>query len=196
MMKIRNGAMTGSNRATSRGTQGGSALIVGILLLLVVTVLAVSGMRSTVMQERMSGNLHDRNLAFQAAEAALRDAEAFLFAGGGVGVFAGSGLCPQLTESVNPCTGNNPMQPGNPDAWIPGTYNWGTHSRTYDGEIAGLSAQPRYVIERLNQTIPSDSVTAAADEPLPDASVYRITAMATGGTDTAVVILQTTYVIR
>ncbi|AKJ96382.1 hypothetical protein TVD_01430 [Thioalkalivibrio versutus] len=55
--------------------QEGSALIVGLVLLLVVTILAITGMQDTLLQERMSGNWHDRNLAFQASEAALREGE-------------------------------------------------------------------------------------------------------------------------
>ena len=50
----------------------GSALVVSLILLVVLTMLAVQGMRTNVMQERMAGNLRERNLAFQAAEAALR----------------------------------------------------------------------------------------------------------------------------
>lgn len=58
--------------------QNGSALIVGLILLLVVTILAIAGMQDTLLQERMSGNWHDRNLAFQASEAALREGETWL----------------------------------------------------------------------------------------------------------------------
>ena len=53
----------------------GVALPVALLLLVVITILALAGLRSTTLQERMSGNLHDRNLALQAAESALRVAE-------------------------------------------------------------------------------------------------------------------------
>ncbi|WP_026148213.1 PilX N-terminal domain-containing pilus assembly protein [Thioalkalivibrio sp. HL-Eb18] len=53
--------------------QTGSALIVALILLLVITILAVAGMQNTVLQERMAGNMHDRNIAFQQAESGLRD---------------------------------------------------------------------------------------------------------------------------
>lgn len=58
--------------------QRGSALVIGLLILLVITILAISGVRESLMQERMSGNWHDRNLAFQASEAALREGERWL----------------------------------------------------------------------------------------------------------------------
>lgn len=58
--------------------QKGSALIIGLILLLVITILAVSGVRESLLQERMSGNWHDRNMAFQATEGALREGERWL----------------------------------------------------------------------------------------------------------------------
>lgn len=58
--------------------QKGAALIVSLLILLVMTVLGVSAMSTSVLQERMANNHHQRQVAFQAAEAALRAAEGFL----------------------------------------------------------------------------------------------------------------------
>lgn len=59
-------------------TQTGSALIVSLLFLLILTILGVAGIQTTSMQERMSGNMRDRNMAFQASEAALRGGEDFV----------------------------------------------------------------------------------------------------------------------
>jgi Tfp pilus assembly protein PilX len=58
--------------------QQGAALVVGLLLLLVVTMVGVSSMRNTTIQEKMSGNLRDQNLSFQAAETALNTGESIL----------------------------------------------------------------------------------------------------------------------
>ncbi|QEW08450.1 hypothetical protein F5I99_01405 [Nitrincola iocasae] len=58
--------------------QTGSALIVSLLFLLILTILGVAGIQTTSMQERMSGNMRDRNMAFQAAEAALRGGEDYV----------------------------------------------------------------------------------------------------------------------
>lgn len=59
-------------------TQQGAALIIGLLMLLAITLLAVSSMRSTTLQEKMAANLYDRELIFQIAEAGVREAEAIL----------------------------------------------------------------------------------------------------------------------
>ena len=55
----------------------GIALIVVLLLLLLVTLLGLAAMRGSLLQERMSGNLRARSVAFQAAEAVLRVGESY-----------------------------------------------------------------------------------------------------------------------
>ncbi len=58
-----------------RHHQTGAALIISMILLLVMTLIGVTAMQSTVLEEKMAGNFRDRDVAFQAAEAALRYAE-------------------------------------------------------------------------------------------------------------------------
>ena len=59
----------------ARGRQRGAALVTVIVLLLVMTLLGLVSVRATVLEERMSAGMYDRSLAFQAAEAALREGE-------------------------------------------------------------------------------------------------------------------------
>ncbi len=54
----------------------GAELIVALIMLLLITIVGVSAMQTTTMEEKMAGNLRDRHIAFQAAEAALRQGEA------------------------------------------------------------------------------------------------------------------------
>lgn len=58
--------------------QQGAVLVISLIMLLLMSVLAISSMSNTVVQERMAGNIVDKQRAFQAAEAALRDAERFI----------------------------------------------------------------------------------------------------------------------
>jgi type IV pilus assembly protein PilX len=58
--------------------QRGVALVIVLVLLVIVTMLALTSMRGTGMQEHMSANLYDRSLVFQAAESAVREAESLL----------------------------------------------------------------------------------------------------------------------
>ena len=52
--------------------QDGAALVVGLLLLLIMTVLALSASNVSVLQERMTRNVLEINTAFQFAELMLR----------------------------------------------------------------------------------------------------------------------------
>ena len=65
----------GQARAGQWNAQRGAALIISLVLLAVMTLIGVFAMRGTTLEERMAGNMRDRDMAFQAAEGALRDAE-------------------------------------------------------------------------------------------------------------------------
>jgi type IV pilus assembly protein PilX len=50
----------------------GAVLIIGLVILLVITMVGITGQQGTVLQERMAGNMRQNNIALQAAEAALQ----------------------------------------------------------------------------------------------------------------------------
>jgi Tfp pilus assembly protein PilX len=58
--------------APLRRRQRGAVLIFGLVVLLVVTMVGISGQQGTILQERMAGNMRQNNIALQAAEAALQ----------------------------------------------------------------------------------------------------------------------------
>lgn len=156
--------------------QAGAALMVALVVLLVMTVLGVTSLRTTTLQERMAGNVRDANLAFQAAEAALREGEALL-----------------QQPTLPPFTGSNGLwlmqdDAGRVEFW--NAHNWEANSLAADA-IPGTAGVPRYVIEEL----PSVPVEGGSERfgPLPDVGFYRVTARGLGGSADAVSILQTTY---
>lgn len=55
--------------------QRGSALLMSLVILLVLSLLATSSMQNSVMQERMSNSAREGVIALEAAEAALRGIE-------------------------------------------------------------------------------------------------------------------------
>lgn len=55
--------------------QTGAVLIISLIMLLAITLIGVTSSNVTSLQEKMAANSKDVNLAFQAAEAALREAE-------------------------------------------------------------------------------------------------------------------------
>lgn len=169
------------NREPTRELQTGAALVVALVFLLVMTVLGVTSMSTTTLQERMAGNFRDNHLAFQAAEAALREGEALL-----------------QQASLPPFDGTAGLLPtqdgaGRRDYWS-NDYDWDASSRTattFQGIEQAPASPPRYVIEEL-PPLPAagGSVRFGA---LPEAGFYRITARGVGGTEEAVSILQSTY---
>jgi len=64
--------------AKGRYAQRGAVLAISLMILLVMTIIGVASMGSTTLQEKMANNNKQRQIAFQAAEAALRAGEVFL----------------------------------------------------------------------------------------------------------------------
>jgi type IV pilus assembly protein PilX len=64
-----------SYQGQSLRQQAGAVLIVALSLLVILTILGISVMESSVIEEKMAGNNLDYNLAFQSAESALRAGE-------------------------------------------------------------------------------------------------------------------------
>jgi len=51
--------------------QGGAALFISLIMLIVLTVIGLSSMQRSNMQERMAANTHVGNMAFNSAESAI-----------------------------------------------------------------------------------------------------------------------------
>lgn len=198
--------------------QRGATLIVGLLFLVALTLLGVMAMKSAVLQERMAGGSRDHNLAFQAAEAALRDAKRDLLGlnadgtpcpAGGAGCRAvdhrgvagasefksscANGLCRD-----NPCTdaAGNPVPHYTfgigPQTVFPLTGAPGVlyGQFTAAAPIDGVAAQPRYLIEYFTRSEALTPPGACASDDIP---MYRITARAVGANLNTVVTLQEVY---
>ena len=103
--------MQAAKRHTNNHQQG-FVLITGLLVLLMLTVIMLTALRTAALEERMAGNLRNSNVAFQAGESALRDAESImelnsrtLPAGGGGQGAVGDGQTReegQIQLAVNP----------------------------------------------------------------------------------------------
>ena len=166
-----------------KAKQRGAVLIVSLMLLIIMTLIGVTSMRTTTLQEKMSGNTRDNMLAFQAAETTLLDAENF------------------IENIVAPAAAFDGTQAGlyqqgvNPDLFAAATW---ANSKTYGGGVyADVATQPKYIIE-LTGTIGSsteDINVAGYGEAsgLGEMTSFRVTARGTGGTDNATVLLQSNY---
>jgi type IV pilus assembly protein PilX len=183
-----------SPRAQSR--QSGAALITGLIFLVVLTMIGITAARMSTLEERMSGNMRDRSVAMQAAELALRDAERDVR---GQGTAVRTTPISGITYFAANCNQDNTG-----DSFDDGLcYNgpagygvaiWTTVNMTaapsvaygrFTGAtpIAGLSAQPRYVIEGIRRTPPGGG----------EVFYYRITVRAQGANLNTVIWLQEVF---
>ncbi len=179
--------------------QRGAVLITGLIFLVVLTLLGTTALQGTVLEEKMAGNLRDETLAFQAAEAALRSGEQFLeqvtlpeFNGeNGLYHYACSSVPDSGAEDEN---ADEPLScPSTPDP-VTGM-NWNADdSIEADVAMEGVANQPRYFIEQLPSVpLMGDGGSAQQSGASLNASMFRIVAQGTGGTETATVLLQSTY---
>ena len=169
--------------------QSGVVLFISLVMLLILTVLGLSSVQTTTLQERMARNARDTNLAFQAAESAVKDAEKLIetfnslvsFTAGGAN---GAGFYFEGDyDATTNWAGRN---------WMSG--NGYIEASTY---IEGVAEPPKYIIEHL-KTVVSDNDTLNLDNIGQDsgsgrAQIFRITVYGTGGTSTAHVMIQSTY---
>lgn len=155
--------------------QSGVVLPISMIMLLLLTLIGITGSQVAGLEEKMAGNGKDSNIAFQAAEAALRGGETFLLQAT-LPAFTTTG-----TNGLYSATATPPQQS---DDWS--SFNTVTYSAPALGHTASA---PLYVIQQLN-TIGSSSLDAGNYN---ENELYRITARGVGGTSAAVVVLQSVY---
>lgn len=169
----------------SLGSQRGMTLIVGLIMVLLMTVVGMAAIRGSGMQELMAGNMRDRNLAFQSAEAGLREGEELLT----------GATIPAFNNSV---TGYYAAIDGSTSTGYWDTFGWDAGSVRTDIGLTNVASQPQYVIEEVVSATPTNAADGSAIDfasalKTEDTVFYRVTSRAEGGTADAVVILQSTY---
>ncbi|WP_267873360.1 pilus assembly PilX family protein [Dyella amyloliquefaciens] len=127
--------------------QRGVALVVALILLVVVTLVGFAAVRGTLMQQKMSANLYDRQIAFQNAEAAMRVAQQR------IGVETG--------DIARNCQAGGVVCPANPFTdtaakIMPVSSGTGSGLYTVDGLATG---QPEYIVENMGTWQDPDSST-------------------------------------
>ncbi len=164
--------------------QRGAVLVVSLIILLIVTMIAVSSMQGTVLQEKMAGNSLDRNLAFQTAESSVREAEMFIEGIVSLGNFQGAGGLYGRTDAE-------------PSFYNQATWSDATQHVVADGNY-GAYEKPKYFIKHYTTVVGTEGAMNMSgygdNKGTGDVTVFRITARGTGGsTDSAEVILRSQY---
>ncbi len=172
--------------AGRRRQQRGMTLIVGLVLLVMLMVISVIGFRNTTLSERMTGNVVDRNVSFQSAESAGKEAlqviESLGFATANVGHYAypskplaDGGSTTFWTQGAGAatatCTTTTP-------------FSWTSCAAPVATKYGNNAENAQYVIELLSD------VTAGGNQT----TTYRVTSRSTGGSGNADVVLQVMYI--
>ncbi|MDC9725489.1 MAG: PilX N-terminal domain-containing pilus assembly protein [Gammaproteobacteria bacterium] len=172
--------MTGILNSAYPKQQQGVVLAITLIMLVMVTLLAVSSMRTTIMEERMAGNTQDGNIAFQMAETALRQAESNLQKDddaililSGEAATVGLGPCEVALDSILDWDAEGAVSPCD-------------YVGTADDD--GVSRPPHYYVEFMF----APSATTLGEPEIRDC-FYRVTARGYGRSSTNYATLQTTY---
>lgn len=189
--------------------QRGMSLVVSLLMLIAILALGISAAQMALQGEKASRNDRDHQIAFQAAEAALMDAELDIQnASGGssrssmfqpdstLGFTAGCGagtsntnlgLCQAAPEGATPVWESIDFLDASDDAKsVPYGHFTGQSFPIEKGSLP--SRLPRYIIEILPYTAPSAGATSSEMT-----YIYRVTAIGFGMRDSTQVVLQTFY---
>lgn len=176
--------------------QNGATLFIGLMYLIMLGLMINGLSGSSNMEEKMTGNARNRDLAYQSAEAGLKYVENNLTTGVGiVNLFSGfvpagynnSGVTvtshSELRE-INSClpnTANYWNGTGDKDCnGATQSYDWSTAVLS-GNNVAAVGAQAKYVVDRL----PDDGTSKR----------FRVTVKGTGGDSNAAVILQALYIV-
>lgn len=135
-------------------------------------------MQSTILQDRMTGNLQDHELAFQAAEAALREAESL--------------LRNNTPEHFTNSGGLYRVGADNRPNWLSDIDDGGNGTLTYGEDIDRTSSRPVYYIEQIDSIMAPGVDLSSFPEPV----YYRITAKGFGGSEDSVTVITTVFKSR
>lgn len=199
-------------RHSVRHPQRGAVLFLAMIFLVLLAVLAVTASSTSVMQERMTGGLRNRQLGLMGAESTLRGGEQFLW---NLSFDNNQPLPPCLPGASN---ANCVFRPKPDGTLLPEVQRFRTsrqwldpatdRARAYDQGLTGLggnaitarlAAQPRFIVEDLGGQVGPFRAGASVNAQLKDAppadyNLYRITARSQGGTDGVIRIAESVYV--
>jgi type IV pilus assembly protein PilX len=168
-------------------SQSGAVLIIGLIMLLLMTIVALSSVRGSNMQELMAGSMRDQQMSFQAAESGLRAAESAVWA-----------LEPIIDSTVAPAgkPGYTLEVPtGSTAAYWQGLV-WGSANSVASTVVLPKQpVAPRYTVEVLSVEDAGGEGNSIelTDKPEIPPVVYRLTSRGTGITANSITYLQAMF---
>jgi len=167
-----------------RHNQQGLALLICLILLTVSTLIGITSVNSTILEEKMSGNIRNKHLSFQATESAMRDAENFIITSiGDASLFDGT-VAGQYGFS-EPADSNYPI-------WEASSVTWRNA-----GSVSGTNAAPQFLIEPhsdiedLDACSGGEIILGKAKKCI--VKIYRVTAKGTGLNSNSETMIQSSF---
>lgn len=145
----------------------GAVLVIALIFMAILALAGASMALNNTFQERMSGNTRSRDLAFEAAEAALNDARRTIETWR---VLAFDGTQPGLSNLV--------VSQANDAGYWRDANHWASY-RSPSQTLNQVAEQPRYLVEKM--------ASVGSTE------FYRVTARGTGAQTNTIVVLQAVY---
>lgn len=179
-------------RSGSRGrTDQGIALITSLLILVIVTLVAVSMYRSFGLQEKITGNTLEKQRSLLAADSALRYAEWWINQGNTGTGSACAGVVNANTQSNMKICSNALGTP----AVLPWTNRFEYKPPTMTVLAGGgLNTATAGVVGDVNYaTTPSLYISYLGIGPDGKSMLYQVTGVGYGGSTTSASVLQSTY---
>jgi len=161
----------------TRKHQSGAVLVISLVMLLLLTLIGITGTQTSSLQEKMAGNMRDKSLAFQAAESAVAVVE--------------SSLDPAALTFDDAGTGGYYSQAST----IPTTSALMTDTFWTSQPVAISSMTTLDLGNNMDPPLFIVQEMGCMNPPCLGSTVdtYRITVRATGGSPNTVVILQSVY---
>ena len=169
-----------------RSRQRGAVLYIALILLLILTIIGIAAARLQTGEAVMARNDHNHQLALQAAEAALRDAE--------INLADGNWSIPQFAGNTNGLyVLSIEAQGGGSIADTP-FWNTAGSAMTYTGPaLVNAPASPiqtQVIIEDLPPVARAGDPMCTPSNQTQSCAVYRVTVHAVGGDASASATLQ------
>lgn len=188
--------------------QRGAVLFVALVFLLLITLLTLTAMGTSILQEKMTGGMRNQQLAMMGAESAVRGTEAWLWH---------VRFNDPLGNPLPPCVGGTdtcvyrPSQTGtllagvqqfrSSFSWVSALPGMPSYAHVLSGlggdeETASLARQPEVMLEDIGPNVPPKfgQQSGAIDPESQNAyHFYRITARSQGGNASVQRVVESVY---
>lgn len=164
--------------------QNGVALVMAMVFLLILSIIGLTAMSTTALEEKMASNLGNKNTAFQAAESALLAGE----------IWIGSQLNKPVFDPANTNDGLHLRSLTSTPVWDDATGVWSSTDTFGYAGLSGVNAQPIYIVEDMGEIADKNgSLVLPVNYKSSGKNLFRVTARGTGATNTTLALVQSVY---